>query len=274
MIFSTATFLAFLVVVLIAVAAARSELQRRGIVFAASLFFYGWWDWRFCFFLVAASTIDYYLALAIQHATGSNKRRWLLLSLLSNLGLLATFKYFGWVVRNINALTGLDLPSADLPLPLGISFFTFQAMSYTIDVYRGSFDPTRRWFDFAFSMTFFPHLIAGPIVRAAHFMPQLAHPHPLQGENLLRGSERFAKGFIKKTLIADQVAVLVDPVFLDPSFYSSPTVWLAVVAYTAQIYYDFSGYTDMAIGLARMFGFEFPRNFEHPYLAGNITDFW
>jgi alginate O-acetyltransferase complex protein AlgI len=183
------------------------------------------------------------------------------------------FKYLGWLLANLNAL-GLDVPETDIPLPLGISFFTFQAMSYTIDVYRGSFDPTQRWFDFSFSMSFFPHLIAGPIVRAAHFMPQLAAAHPLRKTELRTGFERFCKGFLKKTLLADQLAVCADTVFADPNFYSSATCWLGLTAYTAQIYYDFSGYTDMAIGLARMFGFQFPENFDHPYTSASITEFW
>jgi len=275
MIFSTATFLVFLAIVLAIVAVARSEQQRRIAVFVASLVFYGWWDWRFCFFLVAASTIDYRLALEIQRAPDLRaKRRWLALSLVSNLGLLAVFKYAAWLVRNVNQLSGLDLAVPDLPLPLGISFFTFQAMSYTIDVYRGAFNPTRRWFDFSFSMSFFPHLISGPIVRASHFMPQLAAEHPLTRDNLRAGGELFAKGFLKKTLLADQLAVCADTVFADPAFFSSGTCWLAIAAYTGQIYYDFSGYTDMAIGLARMFGFEFPQNFDHPYLSRSITEFW
>ena len=275
MIFSSLPFLVFLAVLLAVVAVLRGELQRRATIFAASLFFYGWWDWRFCFFLVAASTIDYALALKIQEAPArAEKRRWLALSVTANLGLLATFKYAGWLVRNVNALTGLDLPVPDLPLPLGISFFTFQAMSYTIDVYRGHFNPTRRWFDFSFSMSFFPHLIAGPIVRAAHFMPQLAAEHPLRRDNLISGLELFSKGFLKKTLVADQLAVCADTVFANPAFYSSGTCWLGVAAYSAQIYYDFSGYTDMAIGLARMFGYQFPQNFDHPYLSSSITEFW
>ncbi len=275
MIFSTATFLVFLAIVLAIVGVARSEQQRRIVVFAASLVFYGWWDWRFCFFLVAASTIDYRLALEIQRAPDlRSKRRWLALSLISNLGLLAVFKYAAWLVKNVNQVSGLDLAVPDIPLPLGISFFTFQAMSYTIDVYRGAFNPTRRWFDFSFSMSFFPHLISGPIVRASHFMPQLAAEHPLTRDNLRAGGELFAKGFLKKTLLADQLAVCADTVFADPAFFSSGTCWLAIAAYTGQIYYDFSGYTDMAIGLARMFGFEFPQNFDHPYLGRSITEFW
>ncbi|MGE0396553.1 MAG: MBOAT family protein [Kofleriaceae bacterium] len=275
MIFSSATFLIFLVFVLSIVAIARSETQRRIAIFVASLFFYGWWDWRFCFFLVAASTIDYKLALLIQQSsTQTTKKRWLALSLCSNLGLLAVFKYLGWFVASVNEAFGSNIPVPDIPLPLGISFFTFQAMSYTIDVYRGHFDPSRRWFDFSFSMSFFPHLISGPIVRAAHFMPQLREPHPLRMEDLHDGVARFSRGFLKKTLLADQFAVCADQIFADPAFFSSPSVWVGVFAYSAQIYYDFSGYTDMAIGLARMFGFHFPENFDHPYLSGNITEFW
>ncbi|HEY4240993.1 MAG TPA: MBOAT family O-acyltransferase [Kofleriaceae bacterium] len=275
MIFSSIPFLIFLPILLGLVWLARTELQRRVLIFVASLVFYGWWDWRFCFFLVAASTIDYRLALEIQAApTRAQKKKWLALSVCSNLGILAIFKYAGWLVRSVNALTGADLPVPHLPLPLGISFFTFQAMSYTIDVYREQFNPTKRWFDFSFSMSFFPHLISGPIVRASHFMPQLAAEHPLRSDQLLDGLQLFAKGFLKKTLLADQLAVCADAIFVDPSFYSSGACWLGVAAYTLQIYYDFSGYTDMAIGLARMFGFQFPQNFDHPYLSTDLAEFW
>jgi alginate O-acetyltransferase complex protein AlgI len=275
MIFSSVTFLVFLAILLAIVALLRDERHRRLAIFLASFVFYGWWDWRFCLFLISASTIDYYLALRIQEAASvRDKRRWLALSVCSNLGILAIFKYAGWLVRTANDAFGADLPVPNIPLPLGISFFTFQAMSYTIDVYRGHFNPTRRWFDFSFSMSFFPHLISGPIVRASHFMPQLAAEHPLRRAALVDGLALFAKGFFKKTLLADQLAVCADTVFADPAFYSSSTCWLGVIAYTGQIYYDFSGYTDMAIGLARMFGFQFPQNFDHPYLSTNITEFW
>jgi alginate O-acetyltransferase complex protein AlgI len=275
MIFSSVPFVVFFAILLGLLAVLRDERQRRVAIFVGSFVFYGWWDWRFCCFLMVASTIDYRLALEIARAaTTRSKQRWLLVSLISNLGLLAVFKYLGWLVRNLDAALGLAVPVPDIPLPLGISFFTFQAMSYTIDVYRGHFNPTRRWFDFSFSMTFFPHLISGPIVRASHFMPQLQDEHPLRRGDLLEGVALFAKGFVKKTLLADQLAVYSDTVFADPAFYSSGTCWLAVAAYTLQIYYDFSGYTDMAIGLARMLGFEFPKNFEHPYLSRSITEFW
>ncbi len=275
MIFSTPTFLAFLAIVIVAVAIARTELQRRALLFASSLFFYGWWDWRFCFLIVVASVVDYRLALLIQEApTKREKKKWLAISVCMNLGLLAIFKYATWLLSNVAGLLSLEVEVPEIPLPLGISFFTFQAMSYTIDVYREKFNPTRKLSEFTFSMSFFPHLIAGPIVRASHFMPQLAAEHPLRRDDLIDGLGRFSKGFVKKTLIADNFAICADAVFLDPLFYSSGTVWLGVIAYTGQIYYDFSGYSDMAIGLARMFGYRFPENFDHPYLSRNITEFW
>ncbi len=275
MIFSTPTFLAFLGIVLVAVALARSEVQRRAVLFLASLVFYGWWDWRFCFLIVVASFVDYKLALLIQQAPGRpEKRKWLAISVAMNLGLLAIFKYATWLLASLAGAFSLDVDVPEIPLPLGISFFTFQAMSYTIDVYREKFNPTHKMSEFTFSMSFFPHLIAGPIVRASHFMPQLADEHPLRKDELIEGLGRFARGFVKKTLIADNFAICADAVFSDPTFYSSPTVWLGVIAYSGQIYYDFSGYSDMAIGLARMFGYRFPENFDHPYLSRNITEFW
>ncbi|MBI1945859.1 MAG: MBOAT family protein [Deltaproteobacteria bacterium] len=243
---------------------------------AANFLFYAWWDWRFCLLILVGAFVDFHLALKIADAPSARARRlWLLASVSYNLGLLAFFKYANFLADNLIAVLGTTRDARfDIVLPLGISFFTFQAMSYTLDVYRGQFPATRRFGDFAFSMTFFPHLIAGPIVRASHFMPQLEGEHPLRMANLNEGGSRFMRGFIKKVLFADTFAVCADQVFGAPAAFSTATTWLGVFAYSAQIYFDFSAYSDMAVGLARVFGFEFPENFRHPYLANNITDFW
>lgn len=242
----------------------------------ANFLFYAWWDWRFSLLILVGSFVDFHLAIKIADtAAGHARRLWLLASVTYNLGLLAFFKYTNFLADNVAAAFGTTRDTRfDIVLPLGISFFTFQAMSYTLDVYRGQFPATRRFGDFAFSMTFFPHLIAGPIVRASHFMPQLDGEHPLRLANLNEGGSRFVRGFIKKVLFADTFAVCADQVFAAPSSFSTVTVWLGVFAYSAQIYFDFSAYSDMAVGLARMFGFEFPENFRYPYLASNITEFW
>lgn len=257
-------------------AAVRTEAHRRAILMVANFLFYAWWDWRFSLLIIIGAFVDYHLALKIADAASVAIRRgWLAASVCYNLGLLAFFKYANFLADNWAVALGATRDSRfDIVLPLGISFFTFQAMSYTLDVYRGQFAATRRFADFAFSMTFFPHLIAGPIVRASHFMPQLEGDHPLRLSNLELGGSRFVRGFLKKVLFADTFAVCADQIFAAPGFYSTPTTWLGVFAYSAQIYFDFSAYSDMAVGLARMFGFEFPENFRHPYLSTNITEFW
>lgn len=276
MIFSSVEFIAFLALLLVIYQAVRTEAQRRQALMAANFLFYAWWDWRFSLLIVVGSVIDYHLALKIADARQPGpKRAWLVASVVYNLGLLAFFKYINFIADNLVALGGTSREDKfDVVLPLGISFFTFQAMSYTLDVYRGNFPATRRFSDFAFSMTFFPHLIAGPIVRASHFMPQLDGDHALRRANVTEGLSRFLRGFLKKVLFADTFAVCADRVFGTPEFFSAGTTWLGVAAYSAQIYFDFSAYSDMAVGLARVFGYRFPENFNHPYLSTSITDFW
>ena len=274
--FSSIEFLGFFAVLLIGYARVRSESMRRTTMMVANFVFYAWWDWRFCLLILVGALVDFRIAVRIADAdTMRGQRGWLALSVLYNLGILVFFKYADFLVDNGSVLFGVvHKQRFNIVLPLGISFFTFQAMSYTLDVFRRQFPATRRFSDFAFSMTFFPHLIAGPIVRASHFMPQLDGPHPLTANNLRVGGSRFLRGFLKKVLFADTFAVCADHVFASPSSFAAASVWLGVAAYTAQIYFDFSGYSEMAIGLARVFGFEFPENFDRPYLATNITEFW
>jgi alginate O-acetyltransferase complex protein AlgI len=278
-IFSSTEFLLFLTAVLLLTRALRSEDHRRNVLLVASYFFYGWWDWRFTFLMFTTTTIDYVVGLHLERMTHPGRRRALLFaSLAANLGILFYFKYANFFLGSLKPLleaAGLHVPHLEVVLPAGISFFTFQSMSYTIDVYRRDLPATRSFRDFVLFVSFFPQLVAGPIVRASVFMPQLrAHDHRPRWDNVRHGLERFLRGFVKKTLIADTLAQCVDPVFAHPGAFASPSVWLAVLAYTGQIYYDFSGYTDMATGCGRMFGFEFPPNFRHPYLSRSITEFW
>ncbi len=196
---------------------------------------------------------------------------------MANLGILGTFKYYDFFVASLRealASLGWHLGSLDLILPIGISFYTFQSMSYTIDIYRRRLAPTSSLLDFALYVTFFPQLVAGPIVRAAEFLPQLATPPVRTGRDLAVGARRFVIGLFKKVFVADNLARLVDEVFANGQAFDTATVWLAVLAYTVQIYCDFSGYSDMAIGTARMLGYRFPRNFDFPYLARSMSDFW
>ena len=274
MIFSSLEFFVFLGVLLCALRLAGPS-RREGLLLAASYVFYGWWDARFCLLILASTLVDFYVGRRIfQARDGSRKRAWLIVSLSSNLGLLGYFKYANFFVQSFSDMTGVPVGQLDLVLPVGISFFTFQTMSYTIDIHRGDLEPEPSFARFALFVAFFPQLVAGPIVRASEFLPQLSSFEPLRRSNLRRGLETFARGFVKKVLFADTLAILVDPVFAGPAGYSSATAWLALFAYSAQIYYDFSGYSDMAIGVGRMLGYELPPNFAHPYVSRSLTEFW
>jgi alginate O-acetyltransferase complex protein AlgI len=251
---------------------------RKPLLLAAGLFFYGYWDWRFLALMGTCIGVDYYLALRIYHADSPGlKRPYMVASLVLNFGLLGFFKYFNFFTGSANvalASLGLHLPHLEIILPIGISFFTFESMSYTFDVYRGTLVPCSRLIDFALFIAFFPRLVAGPIIRASQFLPQLQRPLVLEWTDVQAGSLIFLSGLVKKLLLADHLAPFADRVFAQPLLYDSPTAWLAVAAYALQIYYDFSGYSDMAVGLARIFGFELPINFSAPYGARNLTEFW
>jgi len=279
MIFSTVEFFVFLAAVLAVMTSLRGENARRNLLLLASYVFYGWWDWRFCFLILASTLIDYVVGIRLEESRDpARRKRWLVLSLAANLGFLGFFKYTNFFLDTLRPLldsAGLHVPHLGIILPVGISFFTFQTMSYSIDVYRGTLPATRSFRDFALFVAFFPQLVAGPIVRGSEFLPQLRNDkHPLRLDNLRRGTEIFVRGFTKKVLFADTLAFYVDPVFGDPAMYSPWVCWVAVIAYAAQIYYDFSGYSEMAIGVGRMFGFTLPVNFRHPYVATSITEFW
>jgi len=279
MIFTSFEFFAFMAILLLSIRFAGREGRRRWILLAASYLFYAWWDFRFCFLLLGSTTVDYFVGIQIAATTQPvRRRRWLAVSLAANLGVLGFFKYTNFFLdsfREAFVAAGARMPAhLEIILPIGISFFTFQTMSYTIDVYRGTLAPSRRFRDFALFVAFFPQLVAGPIVRGSTFLPQLKADHPLTMHNLRRGGGLFLRGFVKKVFLADRLAIYVDPVFADPALYSSETCWMATIAYSAQIYYDFSGYTDMAIGVGRALGFELPENFRNPYSSRSISEFW
>ncbi len=201
----------------------------------------------------------------------------MIVSLTINLGVLAFFKYCNFFIESAaSVLESIGLSSSTLPiiLPVGISFYTFQTLSYTIDVYRGKIQPTDRFLDFATYVAFFPQLVAGPIVRARELLPQLSDIPAWSSRRFYGGAQQALRGAVKKVLLADRLGEMVDVVFAGPDLYSGATVWIAVLAYTGQIYFDFSGYTDIAIGAAKMLGYRFPVNFRHPYLATTIADFW
>jgi len=278
MVFSSQVFVFFFLGLSLALYYATPRGGRALTLTVLSYAFYGWWKPIFTSLMLASTIVDYFAAGAIgrAQARGKTGRPILLVSIVLNLGLLGFFKYADFGIRTINAL-GLHPGSTPIELlgivlPVGISFYTFQSMSYTIDVYRRQVEPARRFVDFACYVALFPQLVAGPIVRYSSIADQLVtRTHTL--EKFLAGVLCFQTGFAKKVLIADLVAGLADNAFAAPGL-SILDAWTGIVAYAFQIYFDFSGYSDMAIGLGLMLGFRFPRNFDRPYLATSITDFW
>ncbi|MFT5469073.1 MAG: alginate O-acetyltransferase complex protein AlgI [Verrucomicrobiales bacterium] len=278
MLFPSTTFLLFFATLLLLFRASRAQLWRKAVLLGASYFFYAWWDFRFLALIGFVTLVDYAIGGFISRSTSKVRRRQLLtLSLVVNLGVLGIFKYLGFFVESANHLLsplGIHLGTLEIILPVGISFFTFQSMSYIIDIYRRSLKPCASLLDFALFVSFFPQLVAGPIVRAAEFLPQLKKPIRVLWENAERGTMLFLMGVVKKVLIADHLAIFVDQVYAAPHAFDSLTLWLAGFSYMLQILCDFSGYSDMAIGIALWFGFRLPVNFRVPYLATSIADFW
>jgi D-alanyl-lipoteichoic acid acyltransferase DltB (MBOAT superfamily) len=239
-------------------------------VIYASLFFYGWWDVRYVPLLVVNALINFYLGQMINHYLS---RSLLILGLVWDIGLLAYFKYADFFIENWGAVTGNKFSLIDVILPLGISFFTFQAIAYLVDCYKGlvvDFNLRR----FAFSITFYPHLIAGPILHYSDVMPQLREKALFNAKLFSQGLFLFAIGLFKKTVIADRIAEVVDPLFTTDTALQLFESWTAALGYGLQIYFDFSGYSDMAIGIGYMFGIALPLNFNSPYKATNIAEFW
>jgi alginate O-acetyltransferase complex protein AlgI len=256
----------------------RPSWARKVWLLLASYAFYAAWDWRFLSLIWTSTIVDYLVGLRLRVEEREGLRRLLLaVSVVANLGLLGFFKYFGFFVDSaveVLGWLGLDpgRPALQIVLPVGISFYTFQTMSYTIDGYRRVLTPTRNPLDVAVFVAFFPQLVAGPIVRAADFMPQLRRPRVFAEVAVRPALVLFLVGFVKKAVVADNAAVIADAYFADPV--PGVAAFLGVGAYAAQIYGDFSGYSDMAIALAAMLGYRLPLNFNYPYLARNITDFW
>lgn len=281
MLFHTFKFAVFFAIFFAIYWSIRPHRWRMLWLLAGSIYFYmSCIPWQIILILFTAG-IDYVVALQMDRSWPQVwKRRLVTLSICVNLGLLAFFKYSNFFLDNLDAmLQGMGLSVAglrlDLILPLGISFYTFETICYIVDVYQGKVKAVRSWLDYALYIMFFPHLIAGPIVRSHEFLPQLRRTKRFSWERMLVGTQLFIVGFFKKAIIADQLGILVvDPVFANPDQFASLSIWLAVFGYAMQIYCDFSGYTDMARGLAQMLGFHLPLNFNLPYLAKNVTEFW
>ena len=281
MLFPTITFAVFLVLVLVV----HTVLLERPTAWKASMLvasyvFYGWWDWRFLSLIWVSTIVDFMAGRAIHATDGMRLRRlWLCCSLGTNLGMLGFFKYADFFVDSfVELLAGLGVEASTgtlgIILPVGISFYTFQTMSYSIDIHRRVLEPTDRLLDFALFVGFFPQLVAGPIVRARDFLAQLATDDRVPIDTGL-ATKLILGGLFKKMVLADVLgAQLVDGVFANPGGATGLEVLLAVYGYAFQIYGDFSGYSDIAIGIALLLGFRFPMNFDQPYRALSLQDFW
>ncbi len=279
MLFNSLAFLVFFPAFLVAQLATRGAV-RIWLTLFASYFFYAWWDWRLLPLLWFQTGLDFFVARRLHPMPDAGPRRRLLaVSLTTNLLLLAFFKYFHFGVestRGLAHLFGFELPEVTLAivLPVGISFYTFQSMSYVIDVYRGEVEPEPSLLRFAASVALFVHLVAGPIVRARHLLPQLRTDRVFDAEVATAGFEQALWGFFKKIAIADSLAGFVDARFAAPQLQDGTTLLLTVYFYAIQIYCDFSGYTDIALGCAKILGYDLGVNFDRPYFSTSFRDFW
>lgn len=280
MLFTSCVFLfAFLPAVLLAYILVRTTPLRNFLLMTASLFFYAWGEVEWCWVMLAVIAINYVSAIGIESASNQKYRKLLLaLTIFADLSLLAYFKYAGFLASNLNnLLMGIQAPALEIGkvhLPLGISFFVFHSLSYVVDVYRKVARAQRNPFNMALYISLFPQLIAGPIVRYHDICEQLTE-RTVNIEKFSEGIRRFATGLAKKMLIANALAVPADRIFsLANNELTAPVAWLGAICYTFQIYFDFSGYSDMAVGLGLLFGFQLPENFNYPYVARSMKDFW
>lgn len=237
-----------------------------------SLCFIAIWNWRYCVCSVVYTGAIYVLGACIEKAKHS--RVVMIVGIIGSLIMLGYFKYTNFFITSVNELSGSQFKILNIILPLGISFYIFSGISYLIDVYHGKYQAERNLFHFGLYMLFFGKITAGPIVRAGTFLPQVKNYRGIQGDKLLAGMQIFVFGLFKKVVLADHLSVFVDDVFYAPSAYNTGTIILGIVSYSLQIYFDFSGYSDMAIGVAKIVGFDFEPNFNLPYMANDISDFW
>lgn len=319
MVFTEFRFLYFFLIVFCIYWVLQKSNHRKFWLLFCSFIFYSAWDWRFLFLLLFSTVIDYFVGLMmsrpqLDYSTAGQeiqqsesvkdgesesgwisvfswnallskplnqqqRLRWLILSLVANLGLLGFFKYYNFFADSASHLLNfLGLPvsinSLQIILPVGISFYTFQTLSYSIDAYLGKLKPIRNFWDFALFVTFFPQLVAGPIVRASTFLPQLLTPKNLNDVDVRGCLTLFIVGYFKKACISDNFSPLVDQYFTNPANYTALSCWIAVIAFAVQIYCDFSGYSDMAIACAGLLGYKLPLNFNFPYFSSSVTDLW
>ncbi len=276
MLFSSSVFLfIFLPAVLLGNYLLRGQRARNLLLLGASLLFYAWGEPVYVFLMLFSICANYLLGRGIDARRGGGRKALLILAVVLNLGLLFVFKYLNFTIENLNALLGLQIPPVELSLPIGISFFTFQALSYCIDVYRGTAEVQRNILDLGLYISFFPQLIAGPIVRYNSVAEQIRR-RTVDAEGFQQGVMRFILGFAKKILLANNLAAAAERAFAlaGAGELSTAMAWLGSLSYSLQIYFDFSGYSDMAIGLGRMFGFRFEENFNYPYISRSVSEFW
>src|SRR5690606_31308818 len=282
MLFNSIDFGIFLPIVFILywlVANKNLKLQNLLIV-VASYIFYGWWDWRFLSLIFFSSLVDYFIGLGLLKQENQTKRKILLwTSILVNLGFLGFFKYYNFFLDNfVTAFsffgTEIKASSMNIILPVGISFYTFQTMSYSIDVYRRKLEPTKDLIAFSAFVSFFPQLVAGPIERATHLLPQFYTKRIFDYTKAVDGMRQILWGLFKKIVIADNCAEYANQIFNNSAEYSGSTLVLGAIFFTFQIYGDFSGYSDIAVGTSRLFGFDLMRNFNFPYFSRDIAGFW
>lgn len=272
MVFYSVPFLVLFISASILLQSTKTIKQQHWVILAANIIFYGYWDLRFLF-LVASEILVCYLAM-LQYAK-SGKRFWMILSATVCLLTLAVFKYSNFFVESFQNAFGITDPiTLRIIVPLGISFYTFQLLSYIFDVYRNVIPAEKNFVKLAAYISFFPQITSGPIVKARDFLPQLNCLHKIKKENLYRGLQLILLGLTKKIVFADRIGVAVDAVFSSPAAYNGISILFAIVGYSIQIYCDFSGYSDMAIGIAAMWDFDLGKNFNMPYLAKNPSDFW
>jgi alginate O-acetyltransferase complex protein AlgI len=279
-IFSELRFLFFFAAVFGVYWSLPRNRPRKYWLLATSYAFYAAWDWRFLSLIWISTLIDYWVGLKLEeHTDPIRRRRWVTVSVVANLGILGFFKYFNFFGESLfGMLDFLGLPvtfqALNIILPVGISFYTFQTMSYSLDIYRGKLRATHDPLDLALFVGFFPQLVAGPIVRARAFMPQMLEMHRLAAVEFRPALMLFLAGYVKKACVSDNISPFVDVYYANPSDFTVLSAWIATLLYAVQIYCDFSGYSDMAIACARMLGYELGENFDFPYLSPNITEFW
>ncbi|WP_152287199.1 MBOAT family O-acyltransferase [Flavicella marina] len=281
MLFNSLEFLLFLPTIFLLYWFVFRQLKHQNILlFVSSYIFYGWWDWRFLSLILFSTLIDFFIGYRLNLSTHRNKRKFLLYtSLFVNLGLLVFFKYFNFFIESwIEAWADLGIQmhqtTLNIILPVGISFYTFQTLSYTIDVYQRKIEPVTNFMAFASYVAFFPQLVAGPIERASNLLPQFYKKRIFNYEFAVSGMKLILWGLLKKVVIADSCAVLVNDIFQNYQNESGLTLCMGIVYFSFQIYGDFSGYSDIAIGTSRLFGFNLMRNFDYPYFSRDIAEFW